>query len=253
MRTLSRALSRQDSSGKKLPKVYRALPALRSANLTVIAGAPGSGKTILTANLIKQMGLPTLYVSPDSDEHTMGSRLLALYTGETTDVTEAWLDEWPENCARKLHESCDFIRWIFSGADLDSLWLEVEAWEEMWGDFPRVIVVDVLLSLGDDTGDSSSVREIVKALVYLARLTNAAVLAVSHTSESHQQACPPPMSAVMYKTNQLPAMIWTIQRGPYEQMLVAVVKYRNGPSDPSGKTYTALPCDYARSLVTEKT
>lgn len=210
----------------------------------MVAAPPGAGKSSLGLDIATKIKRPTLYFSADSTELTMATRLGASITGRYMfDVEQQILKdpEWASGLLRQV----DHIRWSFDSAPtFDEIDLEVMAFEEVWGEPPHLIVVDNLTDVTDEAGDEFSVlRSTMKGMKYLARVSNACVLVLHHTSESVQGNPCPPRSSVHGKVNQMPALILTIGVGQPGFMPVACVKNRQGPADVTGQTPMWLTYD----------
>ncbi len=87
MRTLYRAISGKEVGGEPLPLTFKSLQqneiVLRRAELNLIAGTPGAGKSSIALAIAVQAQVPTLYMSADTNAHTMGMRVVAMATGMT--------------------------------------------------------------------------------------------------------------------------------------------------------------------------
>jgi predicted ATP-dependent serine protease len=218
MRTLARAVGGKDIGGEPLPSVFRTFDVnkivIRRSEVSMIAGTPGAGKSTLALAIALRAKVPTLYVSADTNAHTMAMRLLSMITGKPQ-------SEWSFESAPTL-------------ADLDQ---EVEAFEELWGCSPTLIVVDNLMDISNDGGEEfANMRSTIKELKYLARDTNAAVLILHHTKESYTGNPCQPRSALQGMVAQLPALICTVGTNAPGYLAVAAVKNRYGKADPTGDT-----------------
>ena len=240
MKTLTRAIGRPDIGGEPMPPVFRAFEnnqvVIRRAEVSVIAGQPGAGKSTLALALALRMQQPTLYISADTNAHTMAMRLYSMIEGVSQQEAERMITEHPEK-AREVLGKADHIYWSFDSspsiADLDD---EVTAIEEILGDSPALIVVDNLMDINMDGGEEfGAMRSALKEFKYLARDTNAALLVLHHTKESYNSDPCPPREALQGMVSQLPALILTIgqQAG---LMAVASVKNRYGKADKSGNS-----------------
>jgi len=210
----------------------------------MIAAPPGAGKSSLGLDIAAKIKRPTLYFSADSTELTMASRIGATLTSRYLfDVEQQILQDplWASTVLRAV----DHIRWSFDSAPtFEEIALEVEAFEEVWGEPPHLIVVDNLTDVADDSGDEfSALRSTMKGMKYLARTTNACVLVLHHTSEAVEGNPCPPRRAIHGKVNQMPALILTIGTAMGGFMPVACVKNRQGPADPTGQTAVWLVFD----------
>jgi predicted ATP-dependent serine protease len=240
MKTLTRSVGRPEIGGEPLPSVFRAFEnnqvTLRRSELSMIAGEPGAGKSTLALAMALRMRVPTLYLSADTNAHTMAMRLYSMLTGESQSEAEKIIANDPEGAKQKL-ALANHIYWSFdSSPNLGDLDDEVTAIEEMLGRPPELIVVDNLMDVSMDGGEEfSGMRGAMKELKFLARDTNAAVLVLHHTKESYNSDPCPPRASVQGMVNQLPALILTVgqQTG---LMGVASVKNRYGKADPGGNS-----------------
>lgn len=249
MRSLARSIRRADKGGEPLPTVYRTFDAkgvfIRRGEVTMVAAPPGAGKSSLGVDIAYKAGVPTVYFSADSTELTMASRLASTITGRYLFDTEQQILKDPEWAASLLRQA-DHIRWSFdSSPAFDDIGLEVEAFEEVWGEPPWLTVVDNVTDVQDDGGDEfSALRYTMKGLKYLARSSNSAVLALHHTSEAVESRPCPPRKAIHGKISQMPAVILTIGPGDGSAyMPICCVKNRQGPADFTGQDAMYLSFD----------
>jgi predicted ATP-dependent serine protease len=238
MKTLSRSVGRSDIGGEPMPAVFRTFEQnkiiFRRSEVSLIAGTPGAGKSTLALALALRMQAPTLYVSADTNAHTMAMRLYSMIEGVSQTDAEKIISEQPDLAKEKLAQA-RHIYWSFdSSPSLSDLDDEVTALEETLGESPALIVVDNLMDINMDGGEEfGAMRSALKELKYLARDTNAAVVVLHHTKEGYSGTPCQPRSAVQGMVNQLPALILTV--GQQDGMLgVASVKNRYGKADPSG-------------------
>ena len=244
MRTLARAVGSKDIGGEPLPTVFRSFDAekivIRRAEVSMIAGTPGSGKSTLALAIALRAKVPTLYVSADTNTHTMAMRLLSMITGKPQREAEVMLSDDVAGSRSTINDSSGHIFWSFESApSLSDLDQEVLAFEELWGCAPTLIIVDNRMDIASDGGEEfAGMRSTIKELKYLARDTNAAVLVLHHTKESYSGYPCQPRSALQGQVAQLPALICTIGIDPNAPgfLAIASVKNRYGPATPSGDT-----------------
>lgn len=242
MRTLARAVGSKDIGGEPLPTIFRTFEAnkvvIRRAEISMIAGTPGAGKSTLALALALRSKVPTLYISADTNAHTMAMRLLSMITGKPQSDAELMLNEDVEGSRKVINEASGHIFWSFESAPtLSDIDQEVLAFEELWGCAPTLIVVDNLMDVANDGGEEfAGMRSTIKELKYLARDTNAAVLILHHTKESYIGNPCQPRSALQGMVAQLPALICTVGTNAPGYIAVAPVKNRYGKADPSGDT-----------------
>lgn len=238
MKTLSRSVGRPDIGGEPMATVFRTFDTnqivFRRSEVSIIAGTPGAGKSTLALALALRMQAPTLYVSADTNAHTMAMRLYSMIEGVSQSEAERIISNEPDLAKEKL-SLAKHIYWSFdSSPSLNDLDDEVTALEETLGDSPALIVIDNLMDISMDGGEEfSNMRSALKELKYLARDTNAAVVVLHHTQESYSGDPCQPRSSLQGKVAQLPALILTV--GQQNGLLgVAAVKNRYGKADASG-------------------
>lgn len=242
MRTLHRSVSRGVAAGEPLPAPWpimqqqRAL--IRRGGLSMVAGPPGSMKTMFLLNVVRNMdGIPTLYLSSDSDDHTMASRVLSMLAGEPSEETEKWLKTRKDH-ASKLLKDMQHVKWCFDAAPtIERIWSEMDAAAEVTGQYPPLTVLDILMDVDYDGVSEQNYWRLMAELKIIARETQTALVIAHHTSESVKGEPCPPRSAIMGKANQLPVLILTLAADPLSGILqFAVVKNRYGPGDITGRT-----------------
>ena len=260
MLTLSRAKRASQGAGDPLPTVFNVLAAntvhIRQGQLTLIAAAPGVGKSLISLTEAVRAGVPTFYASADSDEFTMYVRTAAMVTGWTVDDCESAIRGNAEG-RRTIEadlENVSHIRWSFEPAiDYNDLEEHLEAFAGAYGEWPKLIVVDNLRDLTHPEGESS-LAETCKYLKVVARLTGAAVVALHHvTGEYDDGNKPVPLSGLMEKVSKIPEVILTLDRNPQavtfdgrQHLIVRPVKNRGGRADPSGAWGLPISADMER-------
>lgn len=218
--------------------------------LSVLAGPPGSGKTISALNFVNQIAVPTLYISNDSTHYTIINRVFSMLTGQDMSVGSKIIEANPELASRRLAK-WSHVRWDFSSApDVEEIVHHGEAFRELYGEYPHLTVVDILMNVEHEGVAEQNYWRLMPALKEVASEQKTAMLAVHHTSEAAKCDPCPPKSAIMGKANQLPELIIT-QVMQNDKMLYAVVKNRNGRSDESGRTFFSLPVNASQFLITE--
>lgn len=225
---------------------------IRRGSISMIAGPPGSMKTVMTLNAVKNMNVPTLYHSSDSDDFTMASRSLSMLTSTPTDETELWVMA-QKSLAYETLKDMDFVRWSFkSSPTLEHMWREAEAFRELKGEYPHLTVIDIMMDIDYEGAGEQNYWALMAELKDMAREQETAILVVHHTSESAKAGSPPPRSAIMGKANQLPTLILTLWGDAYAGTLdVATVKNRFGPQDAMAKKYFKMSASPAICLIEE--
>lgn len=240
MKRLSRAVRQRQLGGKPMPVVLQRLPQIRRSEVTMIAGQPGAGKSLLALWLAvawAEGGLRGIYFSADSAELGQASRALAMtMVNLSVSEAESLLKNEDENAIEwmtKLNNLC----WSFEDdLSYENINDEVQAFVELWGCFPDFIIVDNLTDVEGQAEDEwATQRRALKAMVQLARTTDSATVVLHHTSEDErikEDPCPP-RRAIQGKCSQKPALILTVaDRG--SRRPVACVKDRYGKGDKTG-------------------
>lgn len=243
MRTLGGALKKgRDTGGAFLKPVFFKLEdagiRARMGTVTFIAGPPGAMKTGLTLYYLLRLGLPTLYISADAEDFEMDERAAAAISGDSMTKVQAN----PGNYVDMLAENASHLRLVFEDSPTyRDLELEVAAYAEAFGEFPKVIAMDNLMNLvGEQDNEWGAMRDSSRVLHRLTRITGASVFVLHHMADDRADpTTPAPRKSLQGKVGQLPKAIWSLALDG-NRLLVAPVKNRWGPGDASGKTYVEL-------------
>jgi len=206
----------------------------------MIAGPPGSMKTVLMLNIVDQMGtnVPTLYHSSDSDDFTMATRVHSMRTGMDSEESELLVMNNPE-LAQAALQDFSHVKWSFAAAPtLDHMDREAKAFLEVHGTYPHHTIIDILMDVDYEGAGEQNYWALMAELKVMARDQQTALTIVHHTSEGAKAGTPPPRSAIMGKANQLPTLILTLWGDAHNEALdVACVKNRFGPQDAMAKKF----------------
>src|SRR6266480_3661730 len=168
----------------------------RRGQVAMLAGPPGAGKSMFALVAALKMGVPTLYISADSDEDTMAARAAAAVTKHPVRDVEKTIeyglfrDEYGPRLATLP------IRFEYDPSDpsIQDIGHAVTAFKEVWGHPPDVLVLDNLMNMTSDDGNEwQGMRQAVKDLHWLERRSKMCVIVLHHTSEQdreHIQAAP---------------------------------------------------------------
>lgn len=258
MRTLARAVRRGLKAGEPLPTPWPIFDekrvTWRKGGLHMIAGPPGSMKTIFVLNLVDAFGpeVGTVYFSSDSDDATMASRVLAMVLGKTTDDMEEWIKKNPGAASRALLVYAH-VKWCFHPSPtVEDMYLELDAYAEIEGVYPDHTVVDIAMDVDHPGTAEQNYWSLFAEFKIMARDCVTALTVVHHTSESVKGEPCVPRSAIMGKANQLPTLIGTLAPSEgADRLHVSIVKNRFGPQDATGRKYFTLAVDPARCKVQE--
>lgn len=256
---LTRA-ARSQGGGEPLPVAFQTLEAAgikpRRGQVTMFYGIPGCGKTFLALLWALRLNLHTLFFSLDTDPGTMSVRTAAYLSGDDQDVVEQAIKDG-KNYDDLI--SGTKIEYSFqSYSSLEDIDTEVQAYAEIHGSYPELIVVDNLVNMTAPTDDEwGGLRELMKAFHSLTRKYGCAVWVLHHAKEDGKLGECPPRTGIQGKVAQYPELIISIgQRADQYshtglQLGVACVKNRRGKADPSGKTAHWFTVDMGRMKLFE--
>ena len=246
------------NAGDPLPTVWNTLEAkginFLRGQLCLICAAPGVGKSALILAYAVKARVPTFYFSADSDSFTVLTRMLSIETG-------CPLSESTERVRNQQDvELEDLIRFSFeSSPTLENLKTSLESYEEVYGDFPALIVVDNVTNVLTDLNEEdpfAGLEVLMEQLHGLARLTGACVVGLHHVlGQYNDGATPIPLSGIKGQIARVPEVVLTLHRvcssyGP-DSFRVSAVKNRSSKADPSGLDWAALEFDGSRMLITD--
>lgn len=218
----------------------------RMGGTSLIAGAPGSYKSVFALNMLTQW-VPqhsVLYFSADSDEFTVAKRLSAMLTGESFDTVEdrmqsaSWRDWYTANTLYAV----DNARFVYRALNFEVIQSHLAAYEAVNGAFPEIVFVDNLIDTVDDPTDWGGMINFIKQCDILSREARCHVCILHHASEAWAKdnpGMPPPSWAVQGKVNQIPRLVLTLAaNGTHLKM--ACVKNTNGPQDAQAREYMSF-------------
>jgi replicative DNA helicase len=230
----------------------------RRGGLSLVAAAPGGGKSALVQNIVQRGDdeggvASTLYFSADSDANTMFQRSAAIATGYTLQEVERLLEEGGHlMLEERVRAASAHVRYCFeSSLSIDRIMDEIDAYALVFGRYPEVVVLDNLSNV--DAGFEDEFRNLGESsfdLLNIARDTDAAVIALHHVGGEHENGDKPiPLSGLRGKVSKLPALVLTLHRA--EGLKVSVVKNRSGKGDPTGGYGVTLHADLSRMQISD--
>ncbi|MFF9481409.1 AAA family ATPase [Streptomyces sp. NPDC014733] len=254
------------SAGEPIPHPFRGLSKLevefRRGELSIVAAAAGTGKSLLASNLAVQSNVPTLYWSADSNAATQLTRATAILTGDDIrDIKKALredrFDAYEQAVSRRW-----WLRFNYSArptpADMER---DLESYREVFGIYPHLAVADNLSDLdGGDVKDAESytfgLEGMCEYLNEMARETKSHVMAMHHVVGEYADGLKPiPQSGLKGKVSRVPSLILTIHKeidGMDSRTLnVSPVKNREGFEDSSGETFASLDFDRRTMRLTD--
>lgn len=265
MLTLTQSASVRGSAGEPLPVVWKGLEdagtRFQRGQLVLVAAGPGTGKSALVLNFALKSGVSCLYFSADSDAYVQLSRSLAILGDMNM--------EQAGNLARSNNTQQIYnivgdkpIRFSYNPSPtLDHIQDQILAYDEMYGDFPELIVVDNALDVvleGSDIDQNLSLDHLMAWLHDLARATEACVMVLHHVTGPYNDAnAPIPLSGVKGQIGRVPEVILTLHKGEDTldnnvDLHVSTVKNRGHRADPSGQRFVHLTFDGDKMSITDQ-
>lgn len=221
----------------------------RRAQFSLVASAPGVGKTLFATNMAVRTPVPTLYYSADSDEWTVKQRACSILSGSTLGEVERNYNDtaWEKHYAERLRRA-DHIDWCFS-SDIDPEFIvdRLFAHAELRGEYPQLIVVDNLANVVvDQDNEGSELRAACRELQRIARLTGAHVMALHHVKGAKENGTQAILLAdLLWNIGKVPELVLGLHRDGLNAVTLTVPKYRGGRHGMS----LSLPVDYSRATL----
>jgi AAA domain len=236
-----RFASRTGDSGSPLPDPFDSLAVyqvhFRRGSVSMIAGTPGSFKSILALNMLAYwsgLGIGCQYFSADSDEFTTIKRLGGILTGDSVDTVEKRILSGErrryEAALRKLQST----QFEYKQMDIDGIVNHVRAYEAVYGIYPEVIFLDNLIDFADSPDDWGGMLVMIKELDQLAKDIKAHICILHHaklrggtSGKGPEPGRPPADWEIQGKVTQIPRLVLTLAADS-TNLRVASVKNTNG-------------------------
>lgn len=229
---------------------------IRRGDVTLVAAGPGAGKSAFVQAILHHGGgkgykNSVLYFSFDSSPADMHERAGALSTRMDMDTIRGLSRAGNvEQVNAAIAAKHGHVIYDFSEEPTaEHMELELEAYLELHGEFPEVIVVDNLKDIVDnaDADETRATEDAVMLLKKMARVTGAAVITLHHVGGWYEDGDQPiPLSGLRHKVGKTPALVLTINRPNESELRISIVKQRGGRVDPKGGLYIRLQVDLAR-------
>lgn len=230
--------------------------------LVLVAAGPGTGKSAFTLTLALKSRRPTVYFSADSDPFVQLSRAISVSTGWSIEKSSNAVrdDNIDEDAIRELRNAP--IRFDYkANPSPDSIELTLKAYDEVYGDFPELVIVDnvtnvVGLSMYDDD-PFAGLEGLMDYLADMARKTQACVVGLHHVTGAYNNGdIPIPLSGIKGQIARVPGMVLTAYKESDHpdlgvRLMVAGVKNRNGFADSTGTSGVPLAFDGERMQITD--
>jgi hypothetical protein len=254
--SLAQAARRRGAAGIPLPTVYSRLADatihFHRSQLSLVIGPGGSGKSLLTANLLaawSQQGIPSLAILLDQDQLTACSRMVATVTGEPFLRVKEKIEDYDEIMLGELGN----IQACFKAEGIADIKLQLDAYMQRYGEPPQAMLVDNLGNLATGFEDEWAVlRALTLELDELAREYEIAILGCAHTSDWDRYD-PPPRKMLLGKVSQFPRLILSVGYNPTTGCYkLAAVKNSSGKADLNATAPLVFSCDPVTMSVSQE-
>ena len=254
MLTPSRALTLQSDSGTPLPRVdelsglynYGTVP--RQGQVIMVVGRSGTQKSGFALWYANQLNLPTLYFSADMSRSTASKRIASTRSGLTGDEVDQILTTGGPERDRLMADLAESrIKFSF-GAPIT--WRNVDqhldAHVELFDAYPKFIVLDNLMDFENAESDYGEQMSVMQSVTQMARDTEATVMILHHATDKSFDAKtdpynPPSRADVKGGMSEKAELTLGVALDPYSMdYKIATLKAREGPCDPTGRTFQSL-------------
>lgn len=238
MYDLSKYHLRTGRMGAPLPEVWGAFAdnkvTFRRGGLSMIAGAPGAFKSTIARNMLVtwvREGLTAVYFAADSDEDEAARQVYGILTDVDTESVDKLFRTKQHDKIAPVLRKMNTARFEYHRLDIEAIADRLHLFQLMHGDYPDVVFIDNLINFASSSQDWGGMIDFQNELKALALETRSHVCVLHHVTDGFPAGVPVPRSAIQGKVNQIPTMVLTVAAVGL-QLMIAVVKNRNGPSWP---------------------
>lgn len=215
----------------------------------MILGRPGHQKSGFALWWTAMMNLRTLYFSADMTAFQASVRLACMHTGRTTEEVEREMQgEGREAVEASLaHLNLQFA--FGSPITQYDIEAEIEAYVDLWNDYPEVMVFDNLMDFEAGESDYAAQMAILQYLDSLKKQMGTTFIVLHHATDKGARAMqdpylPPARSEAKGGLAEKPELSLGAALNSLDLTFrIAPLKQRMGPSDQSGNTFARLQAE----------
>lgn len=232
--------------GSPLPDPFNSLAIhkiqFRRGATSMIAGAPGSFKSVLALNMLAEWSrhdVGGMYFSADSEEFTVVKRLSGILTGDDIDRVEQKILRGDRRRYEAELKRLKGVEFEYRQMDMQGLANHIKQYEAVYGDYPDVVYIDNLIDFVDSPDDWGGMLVMTRELDALAREIKSHICILHHAKlrtdspngkqqSSYSRGRPPADWEIQGKVTQIPRLVLTVAAENLS-LKVACVKNTNGP------------------------
>jgi hypothetical protein len=234
--------SRIGNIGSALPDPFNVFGAnqihFRHGATSMIAGAPGSFKSILALNMLAEwarLGIGVMYFSADSDEFTVVKRLSGILTGDSLDAIEGKILRRQTRRYVEALRKTDSVQFEYEQMNMATIANRIKSYEQVYGRFPEVVFIDNLIDFAESPDDWGGMLILTRELDALAKEVKAHIVILHHArlrmkenASSPEFGRPPADYEIQGKITQVPRLVLTVA-AENMSLRLSCVKNTNGP------------------------
>lgn len=223
---------------------------LNTRELTIIAGAPGSGKSTFAVNFAVKADLPVLYLTQDSPASVF-SRMAALILNEPTEAIKKKQQQGGlvrQSLVDAVNKRMPKHLIVAPGRrDLGDIDRHIIATTEWLGAPPHVVVIDNLIDLDMEGNHHQETGFYAKALTGLKALANTRdvnIMALHHVLKSGDKGLGTmklTMGDLLHGgEREARHVLGVYHNHDATEMRIQILKAQDGPADPQGELEVIL-------------
>jgi hypothetical protein len=208
----------------------------RRGGTSLIAGAPGSFKSVFALNMAVQWAhqdIGCMYFSADCDENTVIMRLSGILTGNTMKDVEANLLEGKRHKYVRALKDLPGVEFEYAQMDTDGIVEHVQQYEAFYGCYPQAIFIDNLIDFVDSPDDYGGMITFIRDMASLAGQTQSHVCVLHHArlkdgEHGSTSTVPPQDREIAGRVTQIPKVVLTMA-AVQRDLSLSCVKNTLGP------------------------
>lgn len=208
----------------------------RKGGTSLIAGAPGSFKSIMALNqcvLWAKQDIGCMYFSADCDENTVVMRLSANLTGHPMKTVETNLLQGHSKTYVRALRELEGVEFEYAQMDTDGIVDHVKQYEAFYGQYPQAIFIDNLIDFVDSPDDYGGMITFIRDMAALAGQCGSHVCILHHArlkdgEHGSTSTIPPQDREIAGRVTQIPKVVLTMAANQ-KNLYMACVKNTLGP------------------------